>query len=313
MLDLNDVALFVQVVEAGSFAAAARRLGMPANSVSRRVQGLEQHLGVRLMQRSTRKLTLTDAGRGFHARCAEQVQTLAQAAQELADGSQQPQGAVRVAAPADFFNWFQMDWVVEFLAMHPLVRLEFVLSDARADLIGEGIDIALRTGSIQEPNLVARQIGTSNTLIVASPAYLAARGTPEQLSDLAGHDCIIRAPMAGTAIWRLEGPQGKVETSVQGRFGVNTMDAVIKATLAGLGVALLPAIMAQPLMDAGKLQPVLPAYGVHGVGIHLVYLSRHHLPRAVASFIAFTMDKVQNHTMAVQTTQPSSSTRRMPI
>ena len=310
MLDLNDVALFVQVVEAGSFAAAARRLGMPANSVSRRVQGLEQHLGVRLMQRSTRKLTLTDAGRGFHTRCAEQVQTLAQAAQELADGSQQPQGAVRVAAPADFFNWFQMNWVAEFLAAHPRVRLEFVLNDARADLIGEGIDIALRAGTVLEPNLVARQIGVGNTILVASPSYLALRGMPEQPSDLTRHDCVTRQSAAGHSTWRLNGPDGSVDTSVSGRFCANSMDAVVKATLAGLGVALLPTMMAQPLLDSGRLLPVLPTYGVRGVGVYLVYLSRHHLPRAVASFIAFTMDKVQNHTMAAE---PVPSTRRIPI
>ena len=298
MLDLNDIALFVQVVEAGSFAAAARRLGMPANTVSRKVQELEQHLGVRLMQRSTRKLTLTDAGRNFHARCAEQVQALAQSAQELMDGSQLPSGTVRVAAPADFFNWFQMGWIAEFLAAHPRVRMEFVLSDARADLIDEGIDIALRTGTLLEPNLVARRIGSSSAMLFASPAYLAARGIPLRLADLQQHDCIARQPAPGPVSWRLDGPEGSVETSVGGRFCANTMDAVVKATVTGLGIALLPTLMAQPLADAGQLQAVLPDYGVHGVGIHFVYLSRRQLPLAVSSFIAFTMDKMRNHTMA---------------
>ena len=206
MLDLNDIALFVQVVRAGSFAAAARRLGIPANTASRRIQQLEQQLGLRLMQRSTRRLTLTDAGATFYARCADQVEALAEAAQELGEGSQIPSGKVRVAAPADFFNWFLMNWIAEFLAAHPRVRLEFVLSDARADLIGEGIDVAIRGGKVLEPTLVARRVGTSRSTLVASPAYLAERGTPESVEALSGHDCIAVPRASGRTVWRLDGP-----------------------------------------------------------------------------------------------------------
>src|SRR5262245_46649202 len=138
MLDLNDVALFIHVVRAGSFAAAARRLGLPSNTVSRRVQQLEERIGARLMQRSTRRLTLTDAGQVFFVRCAEQVDALEQSARDLSDG-ERPSGRVRVAAPADLFSFFSMGWIAEFLATFPKVRLEFVLSDARTDLLGEGI------------------------------------------------------------------------------------------------------------------------------------------------------------------------------
>src|SRR5213593_2642956 len=200
MLDLNDVALFVQVVRAGSFAAAARRLGMPANSASRRIQQLEQQLGLRLMKRSTRKLTLTDAGATFYARCADQVEALAEAAQELSEGSEVPSGRVRVAAPADFFNVFRMELIAEFLAAHPKVRLEFVLSDARADLIEEGIDIAIRSGEVREPTLVARRIGSGRVTLVASPAYLAARGMPGSVQELASHDCVTLPQSAGRTV-----------------------------------------------------------------------------------------------------------------
>ncbi|MEO6853966.1 MAG: LysR family transcriptional regulator [Rhodoferax sp.] len=298
MLDLNDIALFVQVVEAGSFAAAARRLGLPANTVSRRVQDLEQHLGARLLQRSTRKLTLTEAGRDLHTRSTDPLQALAQAAQALSDVSQLPSGTVRVAAPADFFNWFQMDWVAEFLAAHPRVRIEWILSDARADLIAEGIDVALRTGSLRDSSLVAKQVGTSSSVLVASPAYLAAHGAPQQLADLQMHDCITRKPASSHGSWRLEGPDGSVDVQVHGRVCANTMDAVVKATLAGLGVSLIPALLAKPLLESGQLRVVLPGYAVHGVGVHCVYPSRHQLPRAVSSFIAFTMDKIQRHCIA---------------
>ncbi len=298
MMDLNDVALFVEVVRAGSFAEAARRLGVPPNTTSRRIQELERSLGVRLMQRSTRKLTLTDAGRRLYERCAEQVESLAQASEDLIAGSQLAIGTLRVAAPADFFNWFLMDWISEFLAAHPQVRIEFVLSDARADLIGEGIDIAFRAGKITEPNLIARQMGTSRSMLVASPAYLAARGMPLTLADLAQHDCITFPKQSGTASWSLDGPEGIEEVKVTGRFSANTAQALLHAALANLGIAFLPAMMAAPHLHTGRLQEVLPGYGLSGLGVHLVYLSRRQLPRAQSAFIDFIFEKFQNHMLA---------------
>ncbi len=143
MLDLNDIGLFVQVVRFGSFAEAGRRLGIPANTVSRRIQELEEQLGARLMQRSTRKLKLTDAGHELYGNSAAAVDGLQQAGEDLIAGARIPRGLIRVAMPADFFDFYKMEWVAEFLASHPQVRIEFVLSDATVDLIEEGIDVAL--------------------------------------------------------------------------------------------------------------------------------------------------------------------------
>jgi DNA-binding transcriptional LysR family regulator len=292
MLDLNDVALFVQVVKAGSFAEAARRAGMPPNTASRRIQELEAQLGLRLLHRSTRRLTLTDAGEALYARCADQVDALSSAAMDLAGGSESPSGKVRVAAPADFFNWFQMDWVSEFLAAHPKVRLEFVLSDARADLVAEGIDIALRAGEVLEPTLVAKRVGTSRSLLVASPSYLAARGTPAALDELAAHDCIAMLPSAGRAVWRLDSPDGAVEVPVAGRFHANSAQVLVKAAIAGLGIALLPEIMVTPLLRENRLVQVMPGFGVQGIDLYLVYLSRRQQPRAVSAFAEFAIAKL---------------------
>jgi LysR family transcriptional regulator AphB len=292
MLDLNDVALFVQVVRAGSFAAAARRLGMPANTASRRIQQLEEQLGLRLMQRSTRKLTLTDAGATFYARCADQVEALSEAAQELSQGSEVPSGKVRVAATADFFNIFRMELIAEFLAAHPKVRLEFVLSDERADLIEQGIDVAIRSGKLLEPTLVARRIGAGRVTLVASPAYLAARGVPTSVEALANHDCVTLPSASARIVWRLDGPDGATETEVSGRFSANTAQAMLEAVLAGLGIGLLPAVITSPCLRAGELFEVLPEHGVAGVDVYLVYLSRRQLPRAVSVFIEFMVTKM---------------------
>lgn len=292
MVDLNDVALFVQVVKAGSFAEAARRAGIPSNSASRRIQQLEQQLGLRLLHRSTRRLSLTDAGEAFYARCADQIDALSEAAVEVAEGSQVPSGKVRVAASADFFNVFQMDWVTEFLVAHPNVRLEFVLSDARADLVSEGIDVAIRAGRVTEPTLVARRIGSGRACMVASPSYLAARGVPTSLDDLAAHDCLATPPVAGRTLWRLDGPEGSTDVQVTGRFYANAAHVLLKASVAGLGIALLPEVMTTPQVRDGHLVQVLPEHCVKGLDLYLVYLSRRQLPRAVSVFIEFAMTKI---------------------
>lgn len=296
-MDLNDVALFVDVIRAGSFAGAARRLGLPANTASRRIQQLESSLGLRLIQRSTRKLALTDAGRTLYERCAEQVDSLAQAAQEVSAGKQLAIGTLRVAAPAAFFDFFLAEWVAEFLRAHPQVRIEFLLSDARADLIAEGIDLAFRTGDVREPNLVARPIGMSHFALVASPAYLAARGAPATLAALAEHDCITFPTPSGRATWTLNGPRGAEEVSVAGRFSANSISVLMQAALAGAGVALLPALMAAPHLQAGRLREILPQYQFGEKSTYFVYLSHKQLSRAVGAFIEFAAGKINERGM----------------
>ena len=294
MLDLNDIAVFVQVVRHGSFAKAARRLGLPPNTVSRRVQQLEAQLGTRLMQRSTRKLTLTSAGQAFHERCAGAVDGLVEAGQELITGSREPSGLVRVAATADFFDFFPMEWVADFLAAHPLVRVDFVLSDAKADLIAEQIDVAFRGGALPDSGYVGRKLMSVRTDgMVASPAYIAARGAPATLQELANHDCVTAAHPSGRTVWRLVGPGGaEEEVQVSGRFTGNTAQALRKAALAGLGVALLPPTMARLDLEAGRLVPVLPRYQRTGQGLSVLYPSRKHLPLAVSAFIGMVMEKL---------------------
>jgi DNA-binding transcriptional LysR family regulator len=261
--------------------------------VSRRIQQLEAHLGTRLLQRSTRKLTLTSAGHDFHERCAGAVDGLLEAGQELITGSHEPSGLVRVAAPADFFDFFQMDWVTGFLAANPRVRLDFVLSDGKADLIAEQIDVAFRGGALRDSGFVGRQILDPRSVgMVASPAYLAAHGSPRTLQDLVDHDCVISAQPGGYATWRLVGPQGEEEVQVSGRFSGNTAQALRKAAVAGLGIALLPPVMARLDVQAGVLVPVLAQYQPKGYGLNVLYPSRRQLPLAVSAFIDLVIEKL---------------------
>lgn len=294
MLDLNDVAIFVQVVRCGSFAEAARRLGVPPNTLSRRVQQLEAQLGTRLMQRSTRHLTLTSAGQVFLERCSGAVEGLMDAGEELLAVNQEPSGLVRVAAPADFFDFFAMEWLTEFLTAHPKVRVDFVLSDGRADLIADRIDVALRGGILEDSSLFARKVlDAGNDGLVASPAYVARQGVPDTLQDLADHDCLVFSHPSGKATWRVTGPDGaQAEVQVAGRFSGNTAQALRKAALAGLGIALLPSTLTRRDLRAGLLVPVLPQYHRQGHGVHMVYPSRRYLPLAVSAFMELVIGKM---------------------
>lgn len=293
MQDLNDVALFVEVVQAGSFAEAARRLRIPSNTVSRRIQTLEVQIGTRLFQRSTRKLSLTAAGELLNERSSVAVGNLREAVQEIALGSREPSGRVRVSAPVDFFDYFEMAWVAEFLANFPRVRVEFFLSDALSDLIADRIDVAFRAGKLTDSGFVGRQVLASDNMLMASPAYLARRPAPVTLGGLAGHDCVCFAGPKGQAPWKLaRGDAALEEIAIQAKFAGNTIQAVRKAALAGLGIALLPQrLVASDLRD-GRLVQVLPDYRVAGACINIVYPTRRHLPPAVATFMDWAGEKL---------------------
>lgn len=293
MLDLNDIGLFVQVVRFRSFAEAGRRLGIPANTVSRRIQELEERLGARLMQRSTRKLKLTDAGRELYDNSAAAVDGLQQAGENLIAGAREPRGLIRVAMPADFFDFYKMEWVAEFLASHPQVRIEFALSDATVDLIEAGIDVAFRGSPTRGSNYVVRKIETRSIGLVASPAYLAARGTPAALEDLARHDCLFVPQARDHATWRLQRSDGaEEEVIVTGRVMANTAQAIRKAAIAGLGIALTP-ILGTADFEAGRLVTVLPQYRRRNLGMSVVYPNRAHLPLAVSAFIESVVGRMR--------------------
>lgn len=293
MVDLNQLALFVQVVQSGSFAQAARRLAIPPATLSRQVAQLEDALAARLLQRTTRKLSLTDAGRTLFEQSVDQIDALKAAADTLSLDRQTPRGSVRIAASAGFFDYFRMEWIAEFLQLHPNVRVEFVLSDTMADLVGEGIDVAFRGSSeLPDSSLVARKLATGALVLVASPAYLAARGTPRNLADLGSHDCIRAVHASGPVPWRLTGPEGPALVPVSGRFSANTGQAQRKAAIAGLGISLLPRNLVEASLGNGELAEVLPGVASNVGNLYVVYSSRRHVPRAVTAFVEMTVQRL---------------------
>lgn len=250
------------------------------------------------MQRTTRRLLLTDAGRKFYAESADQIDALMRASGEVSENSTEVAGRVRVAVPADFFNWFPVSEISRFCSANPRIRLEFELDDARVDLLGHGIDVALRSGD-QDLSLVARQIGTSHAKLVASPDYLSSRGKLSSPTDLTSHNCIT-SPIRGgpNTIWRLTDLNNSVQTiEVDGPFQVNTTSAQLAGAVAGLGIALLPAAICAQHLEQGSLEEVLPEFGSGIINVHLVYMSRRQLPKAVSAFIEFAMEVVKIHSL----------------
>jgi len=292
-VDLNELALFLQVARLGSFAQAGKALGMPASTVSRQVQNIEHQLGVRLMQRSTRRLVLTEAGKLLVQRCEAHFSAIGDVTREVLDGVGVVSGTLRIATPSDFFDWFPLSWIREFRAMHPKVRLEIFAQDTLVDVIGDGIDIAFRAGKLENSRLIAILLTTTSVFLVASAAYLSLRGTPRSPEDLALHDGLTLrcSPGQSHREWRVEGPDGEVRLEVQSRFSASAMGLLRDAAVEGLGIALLPEMLIRDELDAGLLQRVLPAYGQPSVSVSLLYPSRQQVQKSVSAFVEFAVAK----------------------
>jgi DNA-binding transcriptional LysR family regulator len=293
MLDLNDLAMFVQVVRAGSFSEAARRLQMPANTLSRRIDQLEGQLGTRLLHRSTRKLAPSTEGQALFERYAPALDQILEIGRLHAD-EQTPSGSVRVTAMAGLFEFFRMEWLVEFYARYPHISIDFLLDDTPTDLIAERVDLALRMGIESRSGLRVRRLAASAMILAASPAYLERRAAPRTLRELAEHDCLTISNRQGRNTWRLQGPRGSQEVTVNSRFAVNDMRVLAQACIAGLGIALLPQLIVEPIIAQGKLLRVLPTYRrtSAGLGLQLVYTSRPPVPPAVAVVAEFLLEKL---------------------
>ena len=290
---LEELRLFVAAVEAGSLAAAGRRLGQSPPQMTRMVAALEERLGVRLLERSTRRLAPTEAGR----RLAEQARRLladyAEAMAEAAGEGQAPRGRLRVAAPLVFGRLHVAPVVTAFLAVQPEVSAELRLSDWNVDLLEEGIDVALRIGPLAESGLVARRVGSVRRLVAASPDYLARRGPPLVPDELASHDIVVFHSRATPAEWRFLSPQGReVALRLAPRFAVNEARAAVAAAVAGHGiVGALSYQMAEELASGGLVR-VLRDWETPALPVSLILPSARLLPPRVRAFIDFAAPRL---------------------
>jgi DNA-binding transcriptional LysR family regulator len=289
-MDLNEVAIFTRVVETQSFTAAARALGLPKSSVSRHIAGLEEALGVRLLQRTTRTLNLTEAGAAYYERVSRALSELGEANAAARELQGEPKGTVRLTAPPD--TGFLAGIVVRFVRRHPGIRVEVVLAGRRVDLVAEGFDLALRAGRLDDSSLIARRLGQVDHRLFATPRYLERRGMPARLSKLSEHDCVLFRPTGGKNQWQLQGPSGVETVEVTGPIGGDEFSFLRKVVLGGTGIGLLPSFLCARDVAKGKLARLLPEYALRGVGLHLVYPSSRYLPQRVALLRDFILQSL---------------------
>jgi DNA-binding transcriptional LysR family regulator len=289
--NLDEIAVFVHVVQAGSFTGAARQRNVPKSTLSRAVSRLEETLHTRLLQRTSRKIALTEAGRAFYDRAAPHIAGLRDATEAL-DADDQPQGALRITAAPDAGEAFLGEVLVRFTARYPQVRVEVDLSARRQNLVEEGYDCALRAAmTIDDASLVARRLVTSEMQLFASPGYLAARGTPATLEDVPGHACVLFRPVDGRSTWTFTGSNGEEKSAeVTGRVAGSDFAFIHAALRAGAGIGYLPSFQATRSLADGSLQRVLPGWHRLSATLWLVYPASRHVPRKVLAFRDFLLE-----------------------
>lgn len=283
---------FVAVVEAGSFSGAARQLGGSKSALSKKVSQLEQLLGCQLLYRTTRSLSLTEAGERYFETVRHAVRLAGEGEDAIGALQAAPRGLLRVTVPMVYGRRHVVPLIPDFLARHPEVQLQFEMSDEQRDLVAEGFDVGLRIGALEDSSLIARRLAPCHSTLCAAPAYLARAGVPQSPEDLERHNCLFYSLFRGGAQWRLLGPDGEVGVTPRGNFEVNNSDAIHSALLAGLGIGNMPDFIVGDDLAAGRLVSVLPAYRLPEHGIWCLYPRRRHLPAKVAAWLAFLDERL---------------------
>jgi DNA-binding transcriptional LysR family regulator len=285
-MDLNDIIVFTKVVETKSFTGAADALGLPKSTVSRKLAQLEERLGVRLVQRTTRKLALTEIGEAYYQRCSRIVADIHAAEQVVTDMQSTPRGRLRITASIDFTTRFLGNIVADFLAQHPDINVELEGTDRVVDMIEEGFDLAVRFGPMPESTLIARRMCGLHLILCASPEYLAKRGTPVSVDELDEHDHVLFTPTSRTQSWTLVGPNEQTfEFGRPARLASNNYGAVVDVALAGGGVACISEFMVTEQIKNGSLIRVLPDWATRPTEVHVVYPARQNLPPRLTLFL----------------------------
>ncbi len=289
----NLMQVFVRTVDQGSFSAAARTLGLSPSAVSRQIGGLEDNLGVRLLNRTSRHVTLTEEGKEFYARCARIAAEIDEVQELVAGMSHKVQGTLRVAATVAFAKSRLLPLFPEFLKRYPDLTLHLELSDRPVDLVAEGIDVAIRfTEQIDDDSLVARRLAPNRRVIVAAPSYLQRHGTPQAPDDLLQHNCLRLYSVSRWNDWEFEQDGRTRHVEVGGNFEANSADAVYHAALAGLGIARLSLYLVCDDLRSGRLVRVLPEYTHDKAELLAVFPHRRNLSPKVRAFVDFLVEQL---------------------
>lgn len=282
--ELNDIAMLVRTVDLGSFAKVARELQVPTSTVARAVARLEDVLAMRLLQRTTRNLTLTSEGRAFYDEVAPALVAILRATRSVAGSDGTPRGVLRIAASAEVGNWLLYRSIVKLTSSYPLLRVELELSGRSVNLVEEGFDVSLRLGQLSDSSLVASKLTDLQADIYASPAYVAKHGAPTTLSELAERPCVLYRARNGAAEWTLHGPEGAAKQTVRGSITCDDYGVARAVVLEGGGIARLPRMMAVDDVRQGRLLRLLPEYDSGSRPLHFVHESSRNVAPKITVF-----------------------------
>jgi len=290
---LESMSILVAVVDAGSLSAAARKLDMPLATVSRKLGELESHLHTRLLLRTTRQLSLTEAGASYVAACRRILEEIGEAERTATGEYAMPKGELVVTAPVVFGRLHVVPVVAEFLAQYPEININLVLTDRVTHMMEEQIDVALRIGQLPDSNLMAVRVGTVRRVICASPAYLRARGTPKTPRELSAHDCITFEVLASKRAWVFGHGKGELSVPVHSRLSVNTAEAAIDAATLGAGVIRVLSYQVAESLCSQALQVVLDRYEADPLPVSLVHQGQAPLPLKLRAFLDFVAPRLR--------------------
>ncbi|SMF09804.1 DNA-binding transcriptional regulator, LysR family [Tistlia consotensis] len=285
MDNVSEMEVFVRVVQAKSFSEAARSLGLSPSAVSKQIGRLEDRLGARLLNRTTRQLSLTEIGAAFHERAERIVNDIAEAERAVSHLHGAPRGQLKVNAPVAFGIDHLAPLLPGFMAENPEVSVDLSVNDRFVDLVEEGIDVALRIGELADSSLIARRLAANRRVVCAAPSYLERRGTPASTADLKRHNCLVYTYRQQRRDWHFDGPGGHELVTVNGDLETNNAQVLRMAALGGLGIVLLPLWLVGPDLTEGRLIEVLPQYHVPDSSIYAVWPAGRHLSPKVRAFV----------------------------
>jgi DNA-binding transcriptional LysR family regulator len=289
---LQSMTAFVAVARAGGFSAAAREIGLPLATVSRRVAELEKALDVRLLQRSTRRVALTEAGKAFFATCERVIGDLKDAEDAMRGEYRTPKGELTITAPMGFGRLHLQPLALDFLAAYPEINLRLMLVDRVVDLVEEHVDIALRIAELEDSTMIARHVGTVRMVVTASPAYLERHGAPTHPSQLTGHDCIAWSSLGPLNTWWFRSGHSEQTFPVRTRLATTSAESAIAAARSGLGLAQTTCYQAEQYVRAGELTIVLADFECAPTPVNLMYPSNRLLPLKLRAFIDFAAPRL---------------------
>lgn len=284
---LQSMSVFRRVAETGNFSEVAREMKISQPTVSKHVAALEQHLNIKLFNRSTRQLSLTEVGKQYYDRCIHILDEVLETESLLRNQESIPTGTLRINTPVTFGEIRIVPHLWQFLNKYPELKIDLIMDDNYVDLVKGGVDVAIRIGPMVDSALVARKIGDSPRVVIASPEYLATHGEPKSLQELKDHSCIVYTLLTTRDEWHFIGPKGREAISVKGRFSVNNPRTICEAVLQNQGIAVAPVWLVGDYIQKGQFKVILEDYTPTPLDVHAVFPGRRYVPAKVRCFIEF--------------------------